>query len=109
MVCLVRRAAHPAGRELQRQIKAWRGKFFVFLQDRRVPPTNNVSKREIRPSVVFRKVINGFRSTWGATVHAGYRSITGTARLCREPPPPKPCAHSSTGQPRSRERHWPAT
>ena len=74
-------AAHPAGRELQRQIKAWRGKFFVFLQDRRVPPTNNVSEREIRPSVVFRKVTNGFRSTWGATVHAGYRSVTGTARL----------------------------
>ena len=74
-------AAHPAGRELQRQIKAWRGKFFVFLQDRRVPPTNNVSEREIRPSVVFRKVTNGFRSIWGAKVHAGYRSVTGTARL----------------------------
>jgi transposase len=74
-------AAHPAGRELQRQIKAWRGKFFVFLTDRRVPPTNNVSEREIRPSVVFRKVTNGFRSAWGAGIHAGYRSVTGTARL----------------------------
>jgi transposase len=30
---------------------------------------------------VFRKVTNGFRSDWGAEVHAGYRSITGTARL----------------------------
>jgi len=74
-------AAHPAGRELQRQIKAWRGKFFLFLEDRRVPPTNNVSEQEIRPSVVFRKVTNGFRSPWGAKVHAGYRSVTGTARL----------------------------
>jgi transposase len=74
-------AAHPAGRELQRQIKAWRGKFFLFLHDRRVPPTNNVSEQEIRPSVVFRKVTNGFRSSWGAKVHAGYRSVTGTARL----------------------------
>lgn len=74
-------AAHPAGRELQRQIKAWRSKFFVFLTDRRVPPTNNVSEREIRPSVVFRKVTNGFRSEWGAQIHAGYRSVTGTARL----------------------------
>jgi transposase len=74
-------AAHPAGQILQRQIKAWRTKFFVFLVDRRVPPTNNVSEREIRPSVVFRKVTNGFRSDWGAQVHAGYRSITGTARL----------------------------
>lgn len=73
-------AAHPAGRELQRQIKAWRGKFFVFLSDRRVPPTNNGSEQEIRPSVVFRKVTNGFRSDWGPAIHAGYRSVTGTAR-----------------------------
>ncbi len=42
---------------------------------------NNASEQEIRPSVVFRKVTNGFRSTWGARVHAGYRSVTGTARL----------------------------
>lgn len=74
-------AAHPAGRKLQRQIKAWRTKFFVFLADREVPPTNNISEREIRPSVVFRKVTNGFRSNWGAQIHAGYRSVTGTARL----------------------------
>ena len=73
-------AAHPAGRELQRQIKAWRGKFFVFLNDRRVSPTNNGSEQEIRPSVVFRKVTNGFRSDWGPGIHAGYRSVTGTAR-----------------------------
>ena len=72
-------AAHPAGRELQRQIKAWRGKFFVFLSDRRVPPTNNGSEQEIRPSVIFRKVTNGFRSDWGPDIHAGYRSVTGTA------------------------------
>ena len=74
-------AAHPAGQILQRQIKAWRTKFFVFLADRDVPPTNNISEREIRPSVVFRKVTNGFRSDWGAQIHAGYRSVTGTARL----------------------------
>jgi transposase len=74
-------AAHPAGRVLQAQAKAWRTKFFVFLADRRVPATNNVSEREIRPSVVFRKVTNGFRSDWGADVHAGYRSLTSTARL----------------------------
>lgn len=73
--------AHPAGRVLLTQIKAWRGKFFVFLTNRDVPATNNISEREIRPSVVFRKVTNGFRSDWGAQIHAGYRSVTGTARL----------------------------
>jgi transposase len=74
-------AAHPAGRELQTAVKAWRTKFFVFLEDRDVPATNNACEREIRPSVVFRKVTGGFRSEWGAQIHAGYRSVTGTARL----------------------------
>lgn len=73
--------AHPAGKLLLRQFKAWRTKFFVFLTNRDVPATNNISEREIRPSVVFRKVTNGFRSDWGAQIHAGYRSVTGTARL----------------------------
>jgi transposase len=35
--------------------------------------------------VVFRKVTNGFRSDWGAQIHAGYRSVTGTARLSGQP------------------------
>lgn len=74
-------APHPAGRTLQTQVKAWRTKFFVFLEDRRVSATNNIAEREIRPSVVFRKVTGGFRSTWGPTVHAGYRSVTSTARI----------------------------
>jgi transposase len=77
--------AHPAGKVLLKQIKAWRGKFFVFLTNRDVPATNNISEREIRPSVVFRKVTNGFRSDWGAQIHAGYRSVTGTARLSGQP------------------------
>ena len=77
--------AHPAGKVLLRQIKAWRTKFFVFMVNRDVPPTNNISEREIRPSVVFRKVTNGFRSDWGAQIHAGYRSVTGTAPLKGQP------------------------
>ena len=43
--------------------------------------TNNVSERELRPSVVFRKVTGGFRSSWGAQLHTGYRSTTSTAKL----------------------------
>lgn len=74
-------AAHKAGRKLQQQIKAWRSKLFVFITDRRVPATNNISEREVRPSVVFRKVTGGFRSDDGADTHAGYRSLASTARL----------------------------
>ena len=72
---------HSAGRTLQAQVKAWRTKFFVFIEDRRVSATNNVAEREIRPSVVFRKVTGGFRSDWGPSVHTGYRSLTSTARI----------------------------
>lgn len=78
-------AGHPAGQVLNKQIKAWRTNFFVFLTDREVPATNNISEREIRPSVAFRKVTNGFRSDWGAQIHAGYRSVTGTACLHGQP------------------------
>ena len=74
-------AAHPAGRDLQAAVKAWRTKFFVFLEDPGVPASNTACEPEIRPSVVLRKVTGGFRPDWGAEIHAGDRSVTGTARL----------------------------
>ena len=70
-----------AGAELLRQTKRWRAQFFTFLTDRAVPPTNNASERALRPSVIFRKMTNGFRSIWGADVHAQTRSVIGTGRL----------------------------
>ena len=76
---------HSAGRVLNKQIKAWRTKFFVFVTNREVPTTNNISEREIRPSVMFRSVTNGCRSDWVAQIHAGYHSVTGTARLGGQP------------------------
>ena len=78
---LVRQSAlTQAGRGLQAMIKAWRSKFFVFLTDRRVPPTNNDPEREIRPAVVHRKVTGGFRSEWGAKAYAAWASVVATAR-----------------------------
>jgi transposase len=74
-------AVTPAGAALQRQTKRWRGQFFTFMEDRAVPPTNNAAERALRPSVIFRKVTNGFRSLWGAEVHAHARSVIGTGRL----------------------------
>src|SRR5262245_42834559 len=57
-----------------------RGKLFVFLKRRDVEPTNNESERALRPSVIFRKVTNGFRSEWGAKVYAALCSIVETGR-----------------------------
>lgn len=58
-----------------------RTKLLVFLTRRDVEPTNNGSERELRPSVIFRKVTNCFRSCWGAKVYADLRSIVATGRL----------------------------
>ena len=57
-----------------------RGRLFVFLTRRDVEPTNNESERALRPSVIFRKVTNGFRSTWGAKAYAAFCSIVETGR-----------------------------
>ncbi len=37
-------------------------------------------KRALRPAVIHRKVIGGFRSEAGATVYALYRTVEDTAR-----------------------------
>jgi transposase len=57
-----------------------RDKLFVFLKRRDAEPTNNESERALRPSVVFRKVTNGFRSEWGAKAYAALCSIVETGR-----------------------------
>jgi transposase len=56
-------------------------KLLVFLTRRDVEPTNNESERALRPSVIFRKVTNCFRSDWGAQAYADLCSIVGTGRL----------------------------
>jgi Transposase IS66 family len=50
-----------------------------------VPYTNNVSERHLRPSVIFRKVTNGFRCEWGAETYAAFRSLVSTAKANRAP------------------------
>jgi transposase len=55
-------------------------RLFAFLKRRDVEPTNNESERALRPSVIFRKVTNGFRSEWGAKTYADLCSIVETGR-----------------------------
>jgi len=71
------------GRKLRKRIAANRGHLFVFVTNRSVPATNNVSERNLRPSVIFRKVTNGFRCEWGAETYAAFRSVVGTAKANR--------------------------
>jgi len=71
------------GRKLRKRIAANRAHLFVFVTDRGVPYTNNVSERHLRPSVIFRKVTNGFRCEWGAETYAAFRSVVSTAKANR--------------------------
>jgi hypothetical protein len=64
-----------------------RDKLLVFLTRRDVEPTNNASERALRPSVIFRRVTNGFRSDCGAKVYADICSIVSTGRLNGRSPP----------------------
>jgi transposase len=68
------------GRKLRKRIAANRAHLFVFITNRDVPYTNNISERHLRPSVIFRKVTNGFRCEWGAETYAAFRSIVSTAK-----------------------------
>ena len=70
-----------AGEKLRARIGRDRSHLFVFVTNRDVPPTNNVSEHALRPSVIFRKVTNGFRAEWGAEVYAAFRSVVSTAKL----------------------------
>ena len=71
------------GRKLRKRMAANRAHLFVFITNRDVPYTNNVSERHLRPSVIFRKVTNGFRCEWGAETYAAFRSVVSTAKANR--------------------------
>ena len=67
------------GRRLRKRYGKVRGHLFTFLEHPDVPPDNNGSERELRPTATYRKVTGGFRSKWGADLFAGVRSVVGTA------------------------------
>jgi transposase len=69
-----------AGNKLRTIIKKVRSHLFVFVTNRDLTATNNGSERALRPCAVYRKITNGFRSEWGATLYADIRSVVETAR-----------------------------
>ena len=50
------------GHKLRNGIEKCRDKLFVFVTRRDVPAGNNPPEPLLRPSVIFGKVTNGFRS-----------------------------------------------
>jgi transposase len=66
---------------LQKRYRRHRAHLFVFLHCPGVPPDNNACERVLRPSVIHRKVTNGFRSEWGAHAYAALATVIETAKL----------------------------
>lgn len=73
--------------DLQAKIARARDQLLVFLaHPGAVEPTNNGSERLLRPSVIQRKMTNGYRAMWAAAGEADIRTVVDTARLTGSSP-----------------------
>jgi hypothetical protein len=70
---------HEKALTLQGRILKHRGKWLVFIDDPRVPPTNNLAERTLRPLVVLRKVTFGHRNASNAERMANLMTVQETA------------------------------
>ena len=69
-------------RKLQAKIGRARDQLLTFCDyPGEVEATNNGSERALRPSVIQRKVTNGYRAMWAAQAEADVRTTVDTARL----------------------------
>jgi hypothetical protein len=57
------------------------GHLLYFLHHQEVEPTNNACERALRPSVIHRKVTNGFRSEWAAKGYTALETVIDTAEI----------------------------
>jgi len=71
---------HRDGIRLRKRYGGLIDNLFLFLEDAAIPPTNNSSEQAIRMSVIFRRVTNGFRSSWGRDLFAAVRSVVNTGK-----------------------------
>ena len=58
----------------------FRKEWLVFVDDTRVPPTNNLAEQALRPLVVLRKITFGHRCRKGGERMAALMSVAETAR-----------------------------
>lgn len=70
--------ATPLDNEVVKQKKGW---LFRFVLDPEVEPTNNRAERALRPSVIYRKVSGGTRSSRGSEAYDRLFSIFYTQKL----------------------------
>lgn len=79
--------ACPRAIDLIGQLRRARDQLLTFADFAgKVAATNNVSERALRPSVIQRKVTNGYRAKWAADAEANLRTTVDTARLHGQSP-----------------------
>ena len=71
---------HEKALTLQARIQRHQGEWLVFVDDPRVPPTNNLAERKLRPLVVLRKITFGHRTEAGGQRMAQLMTIKETAK-----------------------------
>ena len=72
--------SHNKALTLQARIITYRREWLVFVDDPRVPPTNNLAEQALRPLVVLRKITFGHRCLKGGQRMAALMSVAETAR-----------------------------
>ena len=72
--------SHRKAVTLQGRIVGNCGEWLVFVDDARVPPTNNLAEQALRPLVVLRKITFGHRSLQGGERMAAIMTVAETAR-----------------------------
>ena len=75
-----RQVEHEKAITLQGRLLRHYSEWLVFLSDSRVPPTNNLAERAIRPLVILRKITFGNRSQRGAERIALLMTVSETAK-----------------------------
>ena len=76
---------HKDAKRLQKRFRKHFDSIWLFLDRDDVPFDNNASERALRPAVIHRKVIGGFRTTSGAEAYSRYRTVEDTARKQKQP------------------------
>ena len=72
----------PLGRDLLAKVARAREQLLTFCAfPGEVEATNNACERDLRPSVIQRKITNGHRAKWAADFETAVRTATDTARL----------------------------
>lgn len=74
---------HDKAQTLQARLLRHHGEWLVFVDDARVPPTNNLAERKLRPLVVLRKITFGHRQESGGKRMARIMTIKETAKAHR--------------------------